>query len=109
MSKRLNSEYLQLHISLALECQSDAILCKHLKFSVVELTDSEQEASLQKQKSDDRPSSSPARMTSNRKSLYADEDMGWIVDDDEDDLQIEIVYSSPTLDRNVGDESLNQC
>lgn len=48
-------------------------------------------------------------MTSNRKSLYADEDMGWIVDDDEDDLQIEIVYSSPTLDRNVGDESLNQC
>jgi ATP-dependent DNA helicase MPH1 len=77
------------------------------KSAIVELTDSEQEPTLHKERQDDKPSSSPAHMTPNRNTLHADEDMGWIVDDDEDDLQIEIVNSSPTLDRiSVGNESL---
>jgi len=79
---------------------------------VVELTDSEQETS--PHRLNDKPLS-PAYMTPIKDSLFADEDMGWVVDDDEDNLQIEIVESSPSLPQSnrerwdrvcVGDASL---
>jgi len=81
--------------------------------AVVELTDSEQETL--PRGLNGMPLSSPAYMTPIKDSLHADEDMGWVVDDDEDNLQIEIVESSPSLPQNnrthwdrvcVGDDSL---
>lgn len=58
--------------------------------AIVELTDSEREKS--PLKPGNKPLSSSTRMTPNP----PDEDMGWIVNDDEDNLQIEIVDSSPS-------------
>lgn len=59
---------------------------------IVELTDSEHETLSRRQKI--RSLSSLAQITPNTDTL-PDEDMGWVVNDDEDDLLIEIVDSSP--------------
>lgn len=93
-----------------------AVPAKERNMAFVELTDSEHGILSPHRTRDVSPSLSPIHGTSAKRSSHGDEDMGWLVDDDDDDnLQIEIVDSSPITSRQrqapleriqVGDESM---
>jgi len=80
--------------------------------SILELTDSEHGHASLSPISIRQSSPSPACRTPSKYSSH--EDMGWLVDDDDDDLGIEIVHSSPVAPKRVspfdrlqmGDESI---
>ncbi len=90
-----------------------ALPAKESNVAFVELTDSEHGVLSPYPTHDVSPS--PIHGMPAERSSHGDEDMGWLVDDDDDNLQIEIVDSSPIMSGQgqapleriqVGDESI---
>ncbi|KDR84769.1 hypothetical protein GALMADRAFT_217833 [Galerina marginata CBS 339.88] len=97
---------------LALSLTSDPSPEKQVDGSIIELSDSEYSHRSSKRKD---PHSRDQTPTPNDDGFIADQDMAWLVDDDEDNLDFEIVDSSPVLPKRhapaleriqVGDDSI---